>query len=443
MRTWRVPGMPLIAAGLLVLAVAACSGGRGTADAAGAEKPDLTVAVVPAVDSAGFFVALHEGLFRTQGLNVKFVPAISSETVIAGQMHGQYDITAGNYVSYIQAQQSHRASLYIFAEGSVLQRGDFGIYTMPGSRIKTLDELRGRTIAVNAPKNILYLLAASLLTEQGMPPRDVRFVIAKNGFPAMPAELKAGAFNAAVFAEPFGSVAEEAVGAVPLADLDQGATTNFPVEGYVVTQQWAKKYPRTLASFYRALEQGQEIADTDRAAVEAAFAALPGSLGLSSTITSVMSLESYPFSPGPVGSVDTARLQRVVDVMRQFIGFPAFSIGSMLMRLSCSMHALTESRDGLFVPFDAAARGVRDVQHAIGDAEGLSQDRVGPVRPLQPVRVLGDPQQVGGHLGIQVRRDRQAGRGGDRNRPQPARDAADAHQIGHHVVAGPLRDRGG
>ena len=141
MRTWRVPGMPLIAAGLLVLAVAACSGGRGTADAAGAEKPDLTVAVVPAVDSAGFFVALHEGLFRTQGLNVKFVPAISSETVIAGQMHGQYDITAGNYVSYIQAQQSHRASLYIFAEGSVLQRGDFGIYTMPGSRIKTLSEL--------------------------------------------------------------------------------------------------------------------------------------------------------------------------------------------------------------------------------------------------------------------------------------------------------------
>jgi hypothetical protein len=36
--------------------------------------------------------------------------------------------------------------------------------------------------------------------------------------------------------------------------------------------------------------------------------------------------------------VDRARLQRVVDVMRQFIGFPAFNIGSMLMRLSCERH---------------------------------------------------------------------------------------------------------
>jgi hypothetical protein len=129
------------------------------------EKPDLTVAVVPAVDSAGFFVALHEGLFRARGLNVKFVPAVSGETVIAGQ----------------------------------------------------------------------------------------------------------------------------------------------------------------------ALEQGQEIADTDRAAVQAACAALPGPLGLPNTITAIMTLESYPFGSGPVGSVDTIRLQRVVDVMRQFIGFPPFTIESMLM----------------------------------------------------------------------------------------------------------------
>jgi hypothetical protein len=33
-------------------------------------------------------------------------------------------------------------------------------------------------------------------------------------------------------------------------------------------------------------------------------------------------LDSYPVSAGPVGSVDKARLQRVVDVMQQFLGFP-------------------------------------------------------------------------------------------------------------------------
>jgi NitT/TauT family transport system substrate-binding protein len=331
MTTRHVPGTALLATGLTLVLAVGCSSVAGAAHDAGVEKQDLTVAVVPAVDSAGFFVALHEGLFLAQGLNVRFVPAISSETVIADQIKGEYDITGGNYVSYIQAQQDHEADLDIFAEGSVLQPGAMGIYTMPGSPVKTLGQLKDRTVAINAPRNIMYLLAASVLAEHGISPADVRFVAAKNGFPAMPAELKAGAFDAAAFAEPFGSIAAEADGAVPLADLDQGATTSFPVEGYVVTKQWARKYPRTLAAFYQALEEGQQIADTDRTAVEAAFAALPGSLALPRTITAIMSLESYPFSTGPVGSVDTIRLQRVVDVMQQFIGFPPFNVDSMLM----------------------------------------------------------------------------------------------------------------
>jgi hypothetical protein len=44
-----------------------------------------------------------------------------------------------------------------------------------------------------------------------------------------------------------------------------------------------------------------------------------------------MALDSYPVSAGPAGRVDKVRLQRVVDVMHQFLGFPTFDIGSMLI----------------------------------------------------------------------------------------------------------------
>jgi len=135
-----------------------------------------------------------------------------------------------------------------------------------------------------------------------------------------------------VLNEPFGSVAALSDGAVTLADFDQGATTNFPVEGYVVTKQWAQKYPRTLAAFYKALEEGQQIADTNREAVEAAFERLPSQLGLSRETAAIMSLDSYPVSAGPVGSVDTVQLKRVVEIMQRFLGFnPAFNIDSVLM----------------------------------------------------------------------------------------------------------------
>jgi NitT/TauT family transport system substrate-binding protein len=175
----------------------------------------------------------------------------------------------------------------------------------------------------------LFLLTASVLAEHGVSPRSVHF--ASIPFPEMTGELKSAAVSAAVMPEPYASGAEEAQGGVPLADLNQGATTNFPVEGYVVTKKWAAEHPRTLAAFYRALEQGQRIADVSRAAAEQAMVDMPAPFGVSAETAAVMALDSYPVSTGPVGSVDKIRLQRVVDVMRQFLGFGQFDIGSMLM----------------------------------------------------------------------------------------------------------------
>ena len=290
---------------------------------AGPVRADLNVAVVPAADSAGFFVALHEGLFAARGLHVTFIPAVSSETVIPEQAAGRIDVSCGNYVSYIQAQQARQVNLDIFAEGSVMEPGAQGLYTMPGSHIRTLAGLEGKVIGVNAPGNILYLLAASVLADHGLKVSGVRF--AYYPLPQMAAELKAGKIAAAVLPEPFASQAELSLGVTLLADLDQGATNSFPVQGCVVTKQWAARYPGTLAAFRAAFEQGQEIADTSRPAVEQAMEALPAPLGLTPVQAAVMALDSYP-----VGPVDAVRLQRVADVMHQFLGFPRFNIRSML-----------------------------------------------------------------------------------------------------------------
>ena len=97
--------------------------------------------------------------------------------MLGAQEAGRIGISCGNYVSYVQAQEQHQADLYLFAEGSIMEAGAQGLYVMPSSKIRDLDELKGRTIAVNAPRNILYLLAASALADDGIPPGQVRFVI--------------------------------------------------------------------------------------------------------------------------------------------------------------------------------------------------------------------------------------------------------------------------
>ena len=78
-------------------------------------------------------------------------------------------------------------------------------------------------------------------------------------------------------------------------------------------------------------QEGQQIADNDRAAVEQAMVAIPAPFGVSRQTAAVLALDSYPVSNGPAGTVDKVRLQRVVDVMQQFLGFPSFNIDSMLL----------------------------------------------------------------------------------------------------------------
>ena len=119
----RILAPPLAIA---LLALAGCGGltiNQVSTSQNGLEKTTLNVAVVPAVDSAGFFVALHEGLFKARGLTINYTPAVSSDEVIDQQVAGEYDITGGNYVSYIQHYVQQHQQLEIIAEGSVMQEG--------------------------------------------------------------------------------------------------------------------------------------------------------------------------------------------------------------------------------------------------------------------------------------------------------------------------------
>jgi NitT/TauT family transport system substrate-binding protein len=340
-RRSRGPTLVVLAAALVL--GAGCSSHGSAAVAPPVEQQDLNVAVVPVVDSTGFFIALDDGLFRAEGLNVRFIPAISSETTIdqlalsKPGSKSDLDIICGGYPSYVEAQHNWdlgqrpsasnpgvlAANLDIFAEGATVAPGAGGIYTMSGSRIRTLADLKGKTIAINAPANTVYLLVAAVLAEHGISPSDVHFVTRYN-FPAMAGALKAGKVDAAFLPEPFASAAEEMYGIVLMADTDQGATTQFASVGYATTKAWAATHPKTLAAFDTALEEGQEIADTNRAAVEKAMEDLPVPFDVPKEVASIMAIPYFPLG------ADAARLQSEVDLMKLFLGFPSFNIKSML-----------------------------------------------------------------------------------------------------------------
>lgn len=334
------------AAATVAILVTGCSSARGGGGASGIisastmsamnslsfgppEKATINVGAVPAMDSAGFFIALREGLFAKEGLKVNYTPETSSETAIGEQNAGKLDITAGNYVSYIQAAMNG-TPLEVISEASVMKPGTQVLFSLPNSGITTLGQLQGHMVGVNAPKNIEYLLAASVLQGKGIG-SGVSFPDKPIPLPRMGRLLRSREISAAVLPEPFAAEAEQQLGAVPLADLDQGVAQTFPIGAYVATRQWTRQNPNTLGRFLAALEAGQETAGSNRAAVESAFEGLNGPRDgqVSPQVASVMALDSYPLG------LDPARAQRVSNLMYESGLEPGqkqpFDVQSMIM----------------------------------------------------------------------------------------------------------------
>ena len=313
MRIRRSSASPWIA--LAVAASAALAGGCSShigsaVDSAliQPEKTSITVAASPAVDLAGLYIAQDDGLFARQGLRVT-IKQIPSSQVVSVQLKGQVDISAQSYLPYIEAQAAG-ARFRILAEASSLKPGTRMLVVPADSHITSIADLARQKIGVNGTNSIGTLLTSALLREHGVSPEKAEFITDPKGYPAMPGQLQTGSWGAALLAEPYVTIAEQDYGDQQLADMDQGATENFPMDGYVATQAWANEYPKTAAAFVRAIQEGQTIADTEPLVVQAAIAK---SDDLPRQVTAVMALPGFP-----TGRVSAQSIQRVAEVMLDF-----------------------------------------------------------------------------------------------------------------------------
>jgi NitT/TauT family transport system substrate-binding protein len=293
------------------VATAALLGGgcaRSGARAPAVEEHDLTVGAVPVADSAALYIAEQRHLFAAEGLHVKIVPVVSGATAIAGQLAGKFDVVLGNYVSYILADALHGDRFRVLAPGAAVGPNDAGLLVPPGSPIQRVAQLKGATIGVNALGGIATLLVTSMLYDNGIYVKRDHIHFKAIPFPEMTHALLTHQVDAAWLVEPFVTYAELA-GAETIADTDAGATQDFPLGGYMVTQSWEQAHPGTAAAFQRALQAGQKIAADDPPAV---WGGLEKFAGIPSPDADLIALPGYPLN------IDASTLERIVGLMVTF-----------------------------------------------------------------------------------------------------------------------------
>jgi NitT/TauT family transport system substrate-binding protein len=296
-----------LAAAVTLLTATGCTAASATGP--GTSDPTIVVSAVPATGATGLYIALDRGLFSQAGLHVVIDSAISAADTVTALFQGKVDVTLGQWTTAIALEAAGKP-LKALATGNA---GGPGLEELVAGRaITTLADLKGKTIAVNVLNGLSQDLTETMLALGGIPVNLVHWAVLP--FPAMGAAVFQGRVAAAFMVEPYTSEAEAQYGVNALDDPDQAATQGLPITGYFSTRSWFDSHRAAAEAFVSALEQGEQIAATDRGAVEQA---LIHHLGLTPETAAVMSLGTFP------QGVDPVQLARVGQLMQTHGQLPA------------------------------------------------------------------------------------------------------------------------
>lgn len=277
----------------------------GGANPKGLESPTLKAAVEPLPDFAPFYEAKKKGYFKQAGLNIKTINIQSGSQAIPDVKNGSADVAGSNWVSAITAQDHHAANLKFVAPAYQGGPGSVVVDAPHGSKIRGPKDLAGKTVGVNTKNDIVALGFKEVLKAHGVDPNQVHFVIVP--FPNGEQALKSHQVDAVTQAEPFLTKTQRDLGAKPVQDVfpADSPTSGLWLSGYVSSSSWAKKNPKTLKAFQRALAKGAR----DCARRSTVTNLIPTYSKIDKTTAHLMSLGSFPTA------MSTKQLQRVSNLM--------------------------------------------------------------------------------------------------------------------------------
>ncbi|MDO5534864.1 MAG: ABC transporter substrate-binding protein [Propionibacteriaceae bacterium] len=300
-----------LAASAAVL-LAACSGGAAapapasTPGAAGApaETTQLTVGLIPIVDTGAFRLGVEKGFFSERGLDITVQDAQGGAAIVPAVMSGSNQIGFSNLSSVIVAHEKNLPVRLIAA--GVATTGDTsedfgGVVAKPESGITSAKDLAGKTVAVNTLKNIGEVLVRYGVEQDGGDASAVQFV--EMAFPDMAGQLAGGNIDAAWTVEPYTSITKGQGASVIDYNL-AGFDANLQIGGFFTSTQYATQNPEVITAFDEGLKESNEYATANP---EELREFLSTYTKLDPEVQKVVVLPKWPTS------IDQAALQKLAD----------------------------------------------------------------------------------------------------------------------------------
>jgi NitT/TauT family transport system substrate-binding protein len=295
--TRRLCGLLSVLA-LLTAMAAGCGGDDDGAGASGSTAPSdaadvarVKVGVLPISNVAPLYLGIKEGFFREESLEIEPVPAQSGNEIVTAMVSGDLQFAFLGYVPAMSARSKNLPLKVVANADNGAESADEEwtvIVVGQDSPIRSVEDLAGKTIAVNALKGVGEVVIKAALEKRGVDPKSIRLL--EVPFPEMPAALEKDRVDAIWAPEPFltsvlGKGGREIE--APLTTLGR----LFPNGTYATTEQYLKSNEDVVERFTRAINKSLDHATRNP---DAARATIPEFTQIPPDVAAKIRLPRWP-----------------------------------------------------------------------------------------------------------------------------------------------------
>ena len=237
---------------------------------------------LPGGDKAFVYAGVQQGFFKAEGLDVKIVPGRGSSDAVTKIASGAADVGFGGISALMMAAAESKSPVPVKAVMSLYSKQPDALFTRADSKIKTLKDMEGKTVAMPtfSSSNALWPV---VLQKNGVDPAKIKVI--KTDPATLAPMLAQGRVDATInwvtVAPAFQAVLKQAN-----KDLAVLPWTQFGLDGYgwsaLASDKTIKDRPDVLKRYLRALskslafsiEQPQKAAEALKAQVPEADVAV-------------------------------------------------------------------------------------------------------------------------------------------------------------------------
>jgi NitT/TauT family transport system substrate-binding protein len=261
----------LLVLAMLAMVATACGdddgGSEGDEGATGQQGSEeltpITVGILPLAGLAPLYYGIEQGYFADEGLDVRTEIGQGGAALTPAVLNDEYQFAIGEYISLMLAHENNvgiRAVSNLTNGANEADQGINALLVAPDSGIESVDDLAGKTIAVNGLGGVEEVAIRAILDEQGVDDSGIEFT--ELDFPDMNAAVEAGDVDVAAQPEPFVTLGEQA-GLVNLLDPFYEALPSMPLGLIFASEDWLADNADLAEAFNRALQRSIEASSDD------------------------------------------------------------------------------------------------------------------------------------------------------------------------------------